>query len=190
MNDTSIDLVIRPFRDADEEGWLRCRVLSLLHTDYFDDVLTVKPRFGDRVDLVATANDVIVGLMDITMEGHEAVLESVAVHPDHHRRGIATALLTRALEQLRDRTGVTRLEAWTRDDPQAAAWYTASGFVDVFQYVHVYADGETESADAVDAHHGLLPMKVFLHGKIEDHENLRSQFNRVHVCRCFQMSWG
>ncbi|GAA4231017.1 hypothetical protein FHR32_004895 [Streptosporangium album] len=33
----------RAVGSADEESWLRCRVLSFLHKPYFDDVRTSKP---------------------------------------------------------------------------------------------------------------------------------------------------
>lgn len=30
---------VRDYQPADEQGWLRCRVLSFLGTAYFDDVM-------------------------------------------------------------------------------------------------------------------------------------------------------
>lgn len=42
---------IRPYTDADEQSWVRCRVLAFLGTCYHDDVATDK---HDR-DLLITA---------------------------------------------------------------------------------------------------------------------------------------
>ena len=35
-------MIIRNYTDKDEQGWLRCRVLSFLNTAYFDNVLNKK----------------------------------------------------------------------------------------------------------------------------------------------------
>jgi len=33
-----MSIVIRPYVERDEQGWLRCRVLSFLDTAFFDSV--------------------------------------------------------------------------------------------------------------------------------------------------------
>lgn len=77
---------IRPFLPADEESWLRCRVLSFLHTGFFDDMLTEKPDREAPVQLVAVGPggegaSQVLGLLDVTVDGVEATLENVAIHP-------------------------------------------------------------------------------------------------------------
>ncbi len=61
--------VIRPYTDADERGWLECRVLAFLDSAYFDAVEREKEHY-DRpsVELVAEVGDRIVGLIDVELE--------------------------------------------------------------------------------------------------------------------------
>lgn len=83
-------VVIRPYTGTDEEQWLRCRVLSFLHTCFYDDVLTAKPDPDAAVQLVATrGRGEVLGLLDVTVDGVEATLENVAVHPDHQGQASA-----------------------------------------------------------------------------------------------------
>ncbi|MEU6246228.1 GNAT family N-acetyltransferase [Glycomyces sp. NPDC047010] len=180
---------IRDYVAADEDGWLRCRVLAFLGTSYFDAVEPRKPAIEEPgFSLVAVAGDAIVGLMDVAVEGAEATIESVAVHPDQRSEGIARALLDAAVERLTG-TGVATVDAWTREDPGTLAWYRATGFTEGDHYLHVYADlyAHPEEPDrAVGSRRaGLRPVKAFLHAGIEDEARLREEFSRVHVCRRF-----
>ena len=64
------------------------------------------------------------------------------------------------------------------------------GFAESDHYLHVYADyyvDHDEPQRAVQRMPGLNPIKVFLHGRLEDEEEMRQQFRRVHVCRRFSM---
>ena len=175
---------VRPYLPADEPGWLRCRVLSFLSTQYYDDVKPSRTAFDHRaVSMVAVADDgTIAGLLDVEIDGGAATIDTVAVHPDHARKGIATALLDAALPQVRE-AGVTTLDAWTREDAAANAWYLGSGFVENFRYLHVYKDGD-EPADGFTTPDGLsAPVIAFLHADIAREVEMRARFARVHVCR-------
>jgi GNAT superfamily N-acetyltransferase len=133
------EVVIRPYRDEDERGWVVCRVLSFLDSAFFDDVRQVKEHYENpSIELVAELDGEIVGLLDAECEvepgtvceprpGLGAMIWHLGVHPDHQRSGIATALLREAEREARER-GIERLEAWTRDDDEARAWYEARGF--------------------------------------------------------------
>jgi hypothetical protein len=47
-------ITIGDYAPADEESWLRCRVLAFLHTAYYDDVLCAKPAYANpSIALVA-----------------------------------------------------------------------------------------------------------------------------------------
>lgn len=170
---------IRDYEPADEPSWLRCRVLGLLATSYYDDVWQEKRRTD--LELVALDGDEIVGLLDVSVPGAEATVDNVVVHPDRRRRGIATALLEEALRRL-ERAGVRTLDAWTRSDRPALAWYARHGFEESSRYLHVYASAD-EVGTVVVAKHGLVPARAFLHARIERETEMRQRFERVYVCR-------
>ncbi len=176
--------VVRPYQPSDESGWLRCRALSFLDTQYYDDV---KPRrtvlTEPAIALVAVtpAGDVV-GLLDIEIDGPAATIDTIATHPDHHGSGIATALLQAALPLL-ECGSVATLDAWTREDVAANRWYQRNGFTERHRYLHVYlSDGDDDSGFTTPD--GLsTPVGVFAHGKAEDETRMRAEFQRVYVCR-------
>lgn len=188
---------IRDYQDSDEQSWLRCRALSFLGSSYFDDVKADRTRFdGEAVRLVAvrprpermtTAGpDEVVGLIDVEFWQEDdvpvATVDTIAVHPDHQREGIAATLLATALDALHGR-GIRWIDAWTREDPGPNAWYAAQGFVVDSAYLHVYKDSG-ESDEGYAAPHGLgAPVKALFHGPDEDPAVWRARFARVHQCR-------
>ncbi|MET9064385.1 GNAT family N-acetyltransferase [Streptosporangium sandarakinum] len=181
---------IREYHPADEPSWLRCRVLSFLGTAYFDDVAKSKPAISaPGFELVATGKDrTLSGIIDVTINGDLASIDTIAVHPDHQRRGIGRALLQEARARARA-LGALTLDAWTRDDPGTLRWYRTNGFAESEHYLHVYANHYTEPGEPDRAigerRPGLRPMAVFLHADLHDEHMLRKQFTRVHVCRRF-----
>ncbi|MEV6525635.1 GNAT family N-acetyltransferase [Longispora sp. NPDC051575] len=175
------------YRPEDEPSWLRCRVLSFLDTAYFDNVVTAKQDLDAPVQLVARRGSEVIGLLDASLDGSTATLETLAVHPDHQGRGIAGDLLGEALARLAP-LGARTLVAWTREDAAALAWYAARGFRESTRYLHVYASAYTGDLDdgllgAVRAGAGLRAMGLFAHAPIEREAELRARFRRVHVCR-------
>lgn len=189
---TVLSYVIREYTPADETAWLRCRVLSFLSTAYFDDVLRAKPVVAaPGFQLVAAEEPgAVVGILDVGVEGALATVDTVAVHPDHQRRGIGRSLLAEARTRA-GALGVRTLDAWTRDDPDTLRWYRAMGFAESEHYLHVYANYYTDAAEPDRAvpqrRPGLRPMLAFLHAGLRDEALLREQFARVHVCRRFAL---
>ncbi|TQM85101.1 acetyltransferase (GNAT) family protein [Saccharothrix saharensis] len=179
---------VREYAADDEPSWLRCRVLAFLGTAFYDDVVPAKPR-EPGVELVAVDGAVVVGILDLAVDGEHATIETIAVHPDHQHRGIGGALLSRARARARE-LGATTLDAWTRDDPPTLRWYRAMGFQESDHYLHVIADHRTsadEPARAVVARPGLRVAKAYLHADLADEARLRREFARVHVCRRFAL---
>jgi GNAT superfamily N-acetyltransferase len=175
-------VVIRPYEERDERGWLICRLLSFFDTAFFDAVEREKERYErDAIELVADGE--IVGLLDLEC-GSEGLSERpgtggmiwhLATHPDHQRQGIASALLARAEEGARER-GLVRLEAWTRDDAPTQRWYEHRGFVQIDSYLHVYL--ERDDLRAFDAE--LRLVKAFAHYTGDRGDEIRARYSRVH----------
>lgn len=181
-NNTSF--AIRTYQPADAESWLRCRALSFLNTQYYDDVKTERTPLTDRaITLVATANAApdVIGLLDIEVDGAAATIDTIAIHPDHQRAGIATGLLHAAAPLLKGQ-GVSTLDAWTREDVAANSWYQRTGFREQFRYLHVYL-GYDEDKSGFTTPDRLQPITAFMHGRIEDEPELRARFRRIYVCR-------
>lgn len=180
---------IRDYRTSDETSWLRCRVLAFLDTAYYDDVWTAKPRLpSPGFELVTVHGTTVVGILDVDIDGPDATIDTVAVHPDHQRHGLGTAMLQHARDRCRG-VGATTLETWTREDEATLRWYRRAGFTERDHYLHVYADhyaSPSEPVNAIDRPRpNLKPIRLFMHARMKDEAQLRQRFRRVHTCRRF-----
>ena len=90
--------------------------------------------------LVALREKVLVGYAIIDRWADHYHLVSIAVHPEHRRRGVAQLLMTR-LESLIVRERVIRLEVRKNNKP-AIAFYTKNGYKLAGVEEHYYRDGE------------------------------------------------
>lgn len=130
---------VRNYRPEDEQGWLRCRVISFLDTSYYDDVLTEKESCeNEAICLVAEEAGEIVGLLDIELEDKVAsvcvagdrkgaVIWHLAVLPEYRRKHVAASLWSEGKKLLKEK-GITYCEVWTQEDKAANSWYRAEGF--------------------------------------------------------------
>lgn len=178
-----MSFVVRSYEDSDVDGWLRCRLLSLFKTDYFDDVVVERPQLtGSALRLVAIEDRRVAGLLDLEVTDDAATIETIAVLPESARRGIATALLEVALVALRARR-IHTIDAWTREDSAANAWYLANGFAENHRYLHVQKEAD-DSEEGFLTPSGLgAPIRALLHAPIEMESDLRCRYRRVYVCR-------
>ena len=181
---SAVGVVIRPYAEQDERGWLICRLLSFFDTAFFDAVEREKERYdGDAIELVAESDGQIVGLLDLecrsdglsSRPGDGGMIWHLATHPDHQRQGVASALLAEAELQARERE-LVRLEAWTRDDAPTQRWYERHGFVQIDSYLHVYL--ERDDLRAFDGE--LRLVKAFAHYTGYRRDKIRERFSRVH----------
>ena len=193
---------IRSYKLSDNHSWLRCRLLAFFNTAYFDDVLRKKPTYSNpSIELVAVAENQVVGLIDIECETTPGSVCSstadatptlagmiwhIAVHPDYRRQGIGEALLHEA-KQAAVTQNLTRLEAWTRDDAFVNTWYQRQGFIQKDAYHHVYLSNEEIQGVLNTNMQGLRPAHVFAHYSGKD-VSLLKQFDRVHECMRYDLS--
>lgn len=123
----------------------------------------------------------VVGIIDIEIDGQAATIDTIAVLPGTSRRGVGSALLNHAMQLLP--STVTSLDAWTRGDAGAKAWYQKFGFRENFRYLHVYlASGDSLDGFAVPQPLSK-PVTAFMHAGSDHEEHMRAAYQRVHVCR-------
>jgi ribosomal protein S18 acetylase RimI-like enzyme len=78
--------------------------------------------------LVAEADEALVGSLITAWDGWRGSFYRLAVHPDHRRQGLATALLREGERRLHARGAVRLTAIVIADDPGAMAFWTAAGY--------------------------------------------------------------
>lgn len=131
------------------------------------------------IELVAVSDGEIVRIFDVEVDGEAATIDTIAVHPNAHRVGHADGLLSAALDLLAPT--VTTLDAWTREDAAANAWYLAADFREAYHYLHVYVGEGKSGFPGPDGLSFLIT--AFMHAPIEWETELRARCRRVFVCR-------
>jgi len=124
------------------ESWLRCRALAYMRSQFADEISGDRGNFGDKrvLSLVACDQDQVVGIAETVLcppnaqrsqqyglaaTTPVAILDTLAVHPDYQRQGIARRLLATTVDRLADFTG--DLLIYTRDDVPANRLYQTIG---------------------------------------------------------------
>ena len=88
--------------------WLSCKGMGL---NSVDDTPQAIGRFLDRnpeTCFVAVEAEVICGVILAGNDGRRGYLYHVAVHPEHRRKGIATALVDLVIEKMRE-IGISKI---------------------------------------------------------------------------------
>jgi ribosomal protein S18 acetylase RimI-like enzyme len=78
--------------------------------------------------LLAEAEGTVVGSLIATWDGWRGSFYRLAVHPDHRRQGLATALLHEGERRLGARGAVRLTAVVTDDDPVATGFWSAAGY--------------------------------------------------------------
>jgi len=188
---------IRKYSKKDEQGWLRCRVVSFLDSAYFDNVIQKKEIYENPViELIAEINNQLVGLIDVEYEnkignvGYKqdeltAVIWHLAVLPEFRKQGIATKLLRKASSFLKQ-NNIKILQAWTRDDKFVLDWYKNRGFKKKESYYHVFTSGNECDKIAESKIKNLYICNTFCHYLGNNSEKIKNEFERIHECSLFE----
>lgn len=146
-------MIIRKYREIDEVGWIRCRVIAFLSTSYFDDVMRKKETYKhSSIEIVAEKDGEIIGILDVEYEMNQgevcylkgdlgATIWNLAVLPEYQQHGIASKMLDYAKNQLMS-LGIKRIEVWTQDDEISNRWYRHQGFKQQFSYLNAFIKGK------------------------------------------------
>ena len=107
--------------------WLDTPDVLPTRTDDEDAVRALLARDADAL-LVAEEDGRTVGTLIVGWDGWRGALYRLAVHPSARRRGVATALVERATQQLVTQ-GCRRITATVKlDEDHAMAFWKAAGF--------------------------------------------------------------
>ncbi|UJS27445.1 GNAT family N-acetyltransferase [Macrococcoides canis] len=140
---------IKAYTQKYEDSWIRCRTLSFLYTQYYDDVFHNKPEIHG-IELICIEDDIVVGLIDVEVSNsycsydknkRGAMIETIAVHPDYQFKGIGNMLLAEVEKRLFQKE-IEYIEAWTREDESSNKWYIKNRFEQFNSYYHVFTNGE------------------------------------------------
>jgi ribosomal protein S18 acetylase RimI-like enzyme len=122
---------IRPYQDADEQAvvalWREVLPDSAPHND---PATAIRKKLAVERDLflVAALGDAVVGTVMGGYDGHRGWVYSVAVRPEHRRRGIGAALLRR-LEALLTERGCLKVNLQVRaSNAGVIAFYEKLGY--------------------------------------------------------------
>lgn len=189
---------IRKYKSTDEQGWLRCRVVSFLDCSYWNDVKTKKETYeGQSISLVAEDDGQIVGLIDIEIDSEEltykdkgkgAIIWHMGVLPEYRRFGVATKLWDLAKAELKA-NDVKYCELWTQDDEPSNLFYQRAGFAqDKSQtWIRCYAKGkackELLNEDKIGKIYG--PDELIFNAPMSRREELRDLCYRINEVRLY-----
>ena len=124
---------IRPFRDADTASVVALwRAAQLIHPSN-DAERDIRRKMNDSPwgFLVLTDDDgAIIGSVMVGYDGHRGWINYLACHPDHRRRGVATALMDEARRLLVER-GCPKINLQVRSGNESALrFYERLGYSD------------------------------------------------------------
>ena len=192
------DLIIRSYNSSDEEGWLKCRLVSFHDSAYYDDVYTKKPIFDNSsLELVAEIDGKIVGVLDLEKDNKDgticycksglgAMVWTIAVLPDYRRFRIASQLILKAVDWARSKD-IDFIEAWTRDDKWVLNWYESVGFSRFHSYWHIYFKGNNAKSLFRSNDKDIALQSVFAHSDKNPKTLDQNKIDRFYKCSGYKL---
>ena len=192
------DLIIRSYNSSDEEGWLKCRLVSFHDSAYYDDVYTKKPIFDNSsLELVAEIDGKIIGILDLEKDNKDgsicycksglgAMVWTIAVLPDYRRFGIASQLILKVVDWAKSKD-IDFIEAWTRDDKWVLDWYESVGFYRFHSYWHIYFKGDNAKSLFESNDQDISPQSVFAHSNKDPKTLDQNKIDRFYKCSGYKL---
>ena len=192
------NLIIRPYNSSDEEGWLKCRLVSFDDSAYYDDVYTKKPIFDNpSLELVAEIDGKIIGVLDLEKDNKDgsicycksglgAMVWTIAVLPDYRRFGIASQLILKVIDWAKSKD-IDFIEAWTRDDKWVLDWYESLGFSRFHSYWHIYFKGDNAKSLFESNDKDISPQSVFAHSNKDPKTLDQNKIDRFYKCSGYKL---
>lgn len=122
---------IRVFRESDEQAVIDLwRAVSLSSAPHNDPAMALRKKLAVDRDLlfVAEIDGSLVGTVMGGYDGHRGWVYAVAVHTDHRRRGVGSALMRRVEAALADRGCLKVNLQVMASNPGAVAFYEKLGY--------------------------------------------------------------
>jgi len=94
---------------------------------------------------VAESDGKITAMIVVWLLVDEAHIATIATHPDHRRRGIASRLLIHALQSLKDEGADHSVLEVREGNTAAQAMYHGFGFVESGRRTHYYRDNDEDA---------------------------------------------
>jgi hypothetical protein len=180
-----VSIVIRPYVERDERGWLRCRVLSFLDTAFFDSVEREKERYEKpAIELVAEDGREIIGLLDLECDsdgladrpGRGGMIWHLAGTSRSATPGSCIVAVGGRRTSGARRAGSFGLKHGHVTMRTSSAGTSATGFTQIDSYLHVYL--ERDDLRAFDGE--LRLVKAFAHYTGDEPAKIRQRYLRVH----------
>ncbi|NHJ01097.1 MAG: N-acetyltransferase [Candidatus Heimdallarchaeota archaeon] len=173
-------LKIHKYTQAMEKDWLNCYMFAYFHSQYYDEMIQIKPRYDNpSIELVAIQYDEILGFLDVEIEREEGqfcyngigkggLISFVGVHPKSRRQGIATKLFEECIKIIKEDYALEKLEIWIKEDSVLSTFLNSLHFTKVKQYYQIYLTTDFFDKYVEDLPFGITPNLLI--GNIEQED--------------------
>jgi ribosomal protein S18 acetylase RimI-like enzyme len=163
-----LDLQILKYESKYEDSWLECLKNSFFDSLYYDSLVKVKPRYeNDSIELVAFINNELIGLLDVEIVSPDEYIccsddidccqiVFVTILPNYRRMKIGTKLLETAIQILKNKTALKKIEILFREDMITSSWLESLNFEKCDHYYEISLTNDFFTKYGIDLPFGLI----------------------------------
>lgn len=165
-----VNIKIQKYTISDQDDWLNCHTQIYYQSVFFDELLKIKPRYETpNIELIGLNEEgVIIGILDIEIEEEKGqlctsdkeisgLISVIGVLPKYRRKKIATKILNRAIEILKNEYSIHRLELLTREDTRIISWLQCHQFKEIYRFYQVTLTSDFFSKFDIELPFSLSP---------------------------------